>query len=69
MYHPETMYELTKMRMAEDLRIAEHERLVRHAGESKPSGAIDAVRFRDRLTRLFGAVFPTGHDGATPAPA
>ena len=69
MYHPETMYELTKMRMAEDLRIAEHERLVRHAGESKASGAIDAVRFRDRLTRLFGAVFPADHDGATPATA
>jgi len=68
MYHPETMYELTKMRMAEDLRLAEHERLVRRAGEGKASGAIDAVRFRDRLTRLFGAVWP-GHDGATPATA
>jgi hypothetical protein len=68
MYHPETMYELTKMRMAEDLRMAEHERLVRRAGADKPSGAIDAVRFRDRLTRLFGAVWPN-HDGATPATA
>jgi hypothetical protein len=69
MYHPETMYELAKLRMAEDLRIAEHERLVRRAGEAKASGAIDAVRFRDRLTRLFGAVFPVGRDDATPARA
>jgi hypothetical protein len=69
MYHPETMYELAKLRMAEDMRIAERERLIRHAGENKPSGAIDAVRFRDRLTRLFGAVFPAGRDGATPAQA
>jgi hypothetical protein len=68
MYHPETMYELTKMRMAEDLRMAERERLVRRAGARQPSGAIDAVRFRDRLTRLFGAVWPS-HDGGSPATA
>jgi hypothetical protein len=68
MYHPETMYELAKLRMAEDQRQADRERLIRHAGEAKASGAIDAVRFRDRLTRLFGAVWP-GHDGAAPATA
>ena len=68
MYHPETMYELAKLRMAEDHRLADRERLIRHAGEAKASGAIDAVRFRDRLTRLFGAVWP-GHDGAAPATA
>jgi hypothetical protein len=67
--HPETMYELTRMRMAEDLRAAERQRLIRRAGAEKASGAIDAVRFRDRLTRLLGAVFPAGHDGATPARA
>ena len=67
MYHPETMYELAKLRMAEDLRIAERQRLLRHAGESQPSGAIDAVKFRDRLTRLFGAVWPASHDGASPS--
>jgi len=66
--HPETMYELTKMRMAEDLRQAERERLIRHAADARPHGAIDAVKFRDRLGRLFGAVFPTSHDG-TPAQA
>jgi hypothetical protein len=69
MYHPETMYELAKLRMAEDLRMAEHERLVRRAGESHPSGAIDAVKFRDRLTRLFGAVWPATHQGASPSAA
>ena len=69
MYHPETMYELAKLRMADDLRIAEHERLVRRAGAAKPSGTIDAVRFRDRLTRLLGAVFPAGRGGAAPAAA
>ena len=68
MYHPDTMYELAKLRMAEDLRLAERERLVRRAGADRSSGAIDAVRFRDRLTRLFGAVWPN-HDGATPATA
>ena len=69
MYHPDTMYELAKLRMAEDLRIAERERLVRRAGADHPSGAIDAVRFRDRLTRLFGAVFPTSRGDANPSPA
>jgi hypothetical protein len=69
MYHPETMYELTKMRMAEDLRQAERDRLIRRAGEDRASGAIDAVRFRDRLTRLLGAVFPAGRGGAAPAAA
>ena len=68
MYHPETMYELAKLKMADDQRQADHERLIRHAGEAKASGAIDAVRFRDRLTRLFGAVWPN-HDGAAPATA
>jgi hypothetical protein len=68
MQHPDTMYELAKMRMAEDLRLAERERLIRRAGEDRTSGAIDAVRFRDRLTRLFGAVWPTSN-GATPAMA
>lgn len=68
MYHPETMYELAKLRMAEDQRIAERQRLIRHAGD-QPSGAIDAVRFRDRLTRLFGVVFPAHRNDATPASA
>ena len=67
--HPETMYDLAKLRMAEDLRAAERQRLIRRAAADKPSGAIDAVRFRDRLTRLFGAVFPAGRDGTSPVPA
>ncbi len=68
MYRPETMYELSTLRMAEDRRMAERERLVRRAGADHASGAIDAVRFRDRLTRLFGAVWPS-HDGANPTTA
>ena len=69
MYHPETMYELAKLKMAEDLRYAERERMVRLAGLARPSGAIDSVRFRERLTRLFGAVWPSTPDGATPTTA
>lgn len=69
MFHPETMYELTKLKMAEDLRYAERERMVRLAGSARPTGAIDAVRFRERLTRLLGAVWPPAPDGATPTSA
>jgi hypothetical protein len=54
MYHPETMFELAKLRIAEDLRQAERDRLVRQAGASRSSGAIDSVPFRERLGRLFG---------------
>ena len=69
MFHPETMYELAKLKMAEDLRYAERERLVRQAGSARPDGAIDSVRFRERLTRLFGAIWPSTPDGATPSAA
>lgn len=69
MYHPETMYELAKLRMAEAQRYADHERLVRQAGSERPSGAIDAIRFRERLTRLFGTIWPSAHDGAAQAEA
>ncbi len=69
MFHPETMYELTKLKMAEDLRYAERERMVRLAGSARPTGAIDSVRFRERLTRLLGAVWPPAPDGATPTAA
>jgi hypothetical protein len=60
------MYELAKLRMAEELRYAERERLVRKAGSTHPSGAIDAVRFRDRLSRLFGTSRPAA-EGTTGA--
>ncbi len=69
MYHPETMYELAKLKMAEDLRYAERERMIRLAGSARPSGAIDSVRFRERLTRLLGAIWPSTPDGATPTAA
>jgi hypothetical protein len=69
MYHPETMYVLAKLKMLEDLRQAERERLARRARSSTPTGAIDAVRFRDRLTRLFGPVRPSTRGGAAPSEA
>jgi len=62
MLHPETMYELAKLRMAEQHREAERERLIRQAGSTRPTGAIDAVRFRDRLSRLLGTIRPTVDD-------
>jgi hypothetical protein len=58
-HHPETMFELAKLRIAEDLRYAERQRLVRQAGSARGPESIDAVRFRDRLTRLFGAIWPS----------
>jgi hypothetical protein len=64
MYHPEIMYEMAKLRIAEDLRQAEHERLVRRAGASRSSGAIDSVPFRERLARLFGTAWPSTRGGA-----
>jgi hypothetical protein len=69
MYHPETMYELARMKMAEDHRYAERERMIRLAGSARPSGAIDSVRFRERLARLFGTIWPSTPDGATPTTA
>jgi len=56
--HPDTMYELAKLRIAEDLRTAEHERLVRRAGTPRPP-IIDAARFRQRVNKLFGQGWPT----------
>jgi hypothetical protein len=52
--HPDIAYDLAKLKIAEDLRTAERERLVRQAGRRRDSGAIDAVAFRDRVARLFG---------------
>jgi hypothetical protein len=52
--HPDIAYDLAKLKIAEDLRIAERERLIRQAGRRRDSGAIDAVTFRDRVARLFG---------------
>ena len=63
MYHPETMHELAKLRSAEERRGAENQRLARLAKSSTPTGAIDAVPFRQRLTRLFGAIRPATSDG------
>ena len=63
MNHPLVMYDLAKLRIADDLRQAERDRLVRQAG-SRADGAIDAVPFRERLARLFETVRPAGRGTA-----
>jgi hypothetical protein len=69
MYHPETMYEMAKMRMAEAQQDADRQRLVRQAGSVRRSGAIDSVRFRDRIARLFGTIWPASPTGTASASA
>jgi hypothetical protein len=64
MNHPIVMYELAKLRIAEDLRAAEHERLIREAGRTRPGRSIDAVPFRERLARLVGSAQPKARGGA-----
>ena len=64
MNHPLVMYDLAKLRIADDLRQAERDRLVRQAG-ARADGAIDAVPFRERLARLFDTVRPIGRGTAT----
>ena len=69
MNHPLLMYDMAKLKIAEDLRQAERDRLVRQAGSPRPLGTIDTVAFRERLTRLFGAVWPSSSDGTATAGA
>jgi hypothetical protein len=66
LYHPEIAYQLAKQKREEEAHFAERERLVREAGKTRPSGAIDAVRFRDRVQRLFGSMLASG-GGSAPA--
>jgi hypothetical protein len=68
MNHPYLMYELAKLRIAEDLRQAERDRMVREAGAAR-SGSIDSVPFRDRVARLFGLAGPGTRSGAATAGA
>ena len=63
MNHPLVMYDLAKLRIADDLRQAERERLVRQAGQVRAAGAIDAVPFLERLTRIHA---PVGDEGPRP---
>ena len=63
MNSPYVLYELAKLHIADDLRQAERDRLVRQAG-SRSDGAIDAVPFRERLSRLFDTVRPAGRGPA-----
>ena len=55
--HPDTLYELAKLRNAEDIAAAERVRLVRQAGTSRPP-TIDAAGFRQKVTKLFGQGWP-----------
>lgn len=64
MNHPIVMYELAKLRIAEDLRTAEHERLIREAGGGRTGRSIDAAPFRERLARLMGSGQPRARGGA-----
>ncbi len=68
MNHPLVMYDLAKLKIAEDLRQAERDRLLRRAGEDRRTG-IDAVPFRERLGRLFGTFSPIGRAGTAGAGA
>jgi hypothetical protein len=52
--HPETLYVLAKLKMAENQREADHDRLVRRVGAQSNPVRIDSTPFRQRLTRLFG---------------
>ncbi|HYO44641.1 MAG TPA: hypothetical protein VES19_15690 [Candidatus Limnocylindrales bacterium] len=68
MSHPLVMYELAKLRIAEDLRQAERDRMVREAGSARRARNIDAVPFRDRVARLFGMASRSTQHGANAAP-
>ncbi len=57
--HPETMYELVKLRHAEDLAQAERERLARRIAAGSSARRSDPLRFRDRVFRVFGSGWPS----------
>jgi hypothetical protein len=52
--------ELAKYHIADLLREAEQDRLARQVQKRDRAGAIDAVGFRERLSRLLGG-FPSSH--------
>ena len=56
--HPTTMYLLAQVKMAELQSEAERDRLARRARETRSSGAIDAVGYRERLARILGGFPP-----------
>jgi hypothetical protein len=59
MFHPILLYDQAKLRIADDIRQAERDRLIRQAGASQRDGSIDTVPFRERVARLFGGARPT----------
>jgi hypothetical protein len=64
MDHPIVMDDLAKLKIAEDLRMAERERLVREAGATRSLRSIDAVPFRERVARVLGIAVPRPRGGA-----
>jgi hypothetical protein len=68
--HPETMYELVKLRHAEDLAQAERERLVRRAAVGSGATRSEPIRFRARVARLLGSGWaPSSPESTHPAGA
>jgi hypothetical protein len=68
--HPETMYELVKLRQAEDLAWAENQRLARRVAAGSGASKVGLIRFRERVARVFGSGWPSATPGsARPAGA
>jgi hypothetical protein len=68
--HPETMYELVKLRIAEDLAQAENERLARRAAVGSGARKSEPIRFRTRVARLLGSGWaPASPESTHPAGA
>jgi hypothetical protein len=63
MNHPLVMHDMARMRIADDIRQADRERLARLARSTRSDGSIDAVPFRERLARLFGTARPAPDGG------
>jgi hypothetical protein len=54
MMHPIMLYDQARMKIAEDIRQAERERLFRQAVTEDRHRAIDSVPLRTRVARLLG---------------
>jgi hypothetical protein len=67
--HPETMYELVKLRNAEDLAHAENERLARRAALGSGARRGEPIRFRERVARIFGSGWGSSPESTHPAGA
>ena len=63
--HPENMYELVKLRIAEDLAQAERERLARRAATGSGTTRNNPIHFRERVARVFGSGWSSAAPGST----